>query len=140
MIAYHDTVRSETRIKNKIKAKFRQNGIQCMGDTIYAKTYREEWKGKLPQDLTLLLILDGLWQQLEQLEQTEKNILAAAKARAKQYPEIKLFKALPGIGFINAATVSALLETPYRFADKRKVWMYAGLGCFAQNAESQCLF
>ena len=74
MIAYHDTARSGTRIKNKIKAKFRQNGIQCTGDTIYAKTYREEWKGKLPQDPTLLLILDGLWLQMEQLEQTEKKL------------------------------------------------------------------
>jgi len=31
MIAYHDAVRSTTRIKNKIKARFRQNGIQCTG-------------------------------------------------------------------------------------------------------------
>ncbi len=108
MIAYHDTVRSGARIKSKIKAKFRQNGIQCTGDTVYAKTHREEWKRRLPQDPTLLLILDGLWLQMEQLEQTQNKILAVAKARAKQYPEIKDFKALPGIGFINAATVMAL--------------------------------
>ena len=37
MIAYHDAVRSTTRIKNKIKAKFRQNGIQCTGTTVYKK-------------------------------------------------------------------------------------------------------
>ena len=78
MIAYHDTVRSTTRIKNKIKAKFRQNGIQCTGVTVYSETYREEWKGKLPQEATLLLILEGLWRQLEQSEQTEKELLAAA--------------------------------------------------------------
>jgi hypothetical protein len=35
MVAYHDVVRSTTRIKNKIKAKFRQNGIQCSGTTVY---------------------------------------------------------------------------------------------------------
>jgi len=134
MTAYHDTVRSEIRIKNKIKAKFRQNGIHCTGDTVYSKTHKEEWKIKLPPDSTLLLILDGLWLQLEQLEQTEKKILAAAKAHAKQYPEIKLFSALPGIGFINAATVSAILETPHRFADKRKVWMYAGLGLMRHSS------
>jgi len=134
MIAYHDTVRSETRIKNKIKAKFRQNGIQCTGDTVYSKTHKEEWKIKLPQDSTLLLILDGLWLQLEQLEQTEKKLLAAAKAHAKQYPEIRLFEDIPGIGFIHAATVSAILETPHRFADKRKVWMYAGLGLMRRSS------
>jgi transposase len=134
MIAYHDTVRSTTRIKNKIKARFRQNGIQCTGVTVYSETYREEWKGKLPQEATLLLILDGLWRQLEQSEQTEKELLAAARAQAKQYPEIKHFEALPGIGFISAATISAILETPYRFADKRKVWMYAGLGIMTRSS------
>lgn len=134
MEAYHDTVRSTTRIKNKIKAKFRQNGIPCTGVTVYSKTCREGWKGKLPQDPTLLLILEGLWRQLEQSEQTEKEILAAAKAQAKHYPEIKHFGAIPGFGFIHAATVSAILETPYRFADKRKVWMYTGLGLMKRSS------
>ena len=134
MEAYHDTVRSTTRVKNKIKAKFRQNGIQCTGDTIYSETHREKWKGKLPQDSTLLLILDGLWLQLDQLEQMEKKIVATAKAQAKQYPEIKMFEDIPGIGFIHAATVSAILETPYRFANKRKVWMYAGLGLMKRSS------
>lgn len=133
MIAYHDTVRSTTRIKNKIKAKFRQNGIQCTGTTVL-ETHREEWKGKLPQEATLLLILDGLLRQLEQSERTERNILSAAKAQGKQYPETRLFKEIPGIGFINAATISAILETPHRFADKRKVCMYAGLGIVGRSS------
>ncbi len=134
MIAYHDTVRSTTRIKNKIKAKFRQNGIQCTGTTVYAETCREEWKGKLPREATPLLILDGFWRQLEQSEKTEKELLKAAKIQAKHYPEIKHFEAIPGIGFISAATISAILETPYRFADKRKVWMYAGLGIMTRSS------
>jgi len=134
MIAYHDTVRSTTRIKNKIKAKFRQNGILCTGTTVYSETYRKEWVEKLPQEMTLLLILDSLWRQMEQSEQTEKELLAAARAQAKRYPEIKRFQAIPGIGFIHAATISALLETPYRFANKRKVWMYAGLGIMRKSS------
>lgn len=128
MQAYHDTVRMTTRLKNKIKAKFRHNGIQCAGDAVYTKTHQKEWKDKLPQDDTLYLILEGLWRQLEQSERTEAEILKAAKALSKNYPEVKWFEELPGVGFISAATVSAILETPHRFADKRKVWMYAGLG------------
>ncbi len=134
MIAYHDTVRSTTRIKNKIKSKFRQNGISCTGNTVYVKTHREEWKGKLPPDPILLLILEGLWHQLEQSEKTEKELVAAAKVQAKHYPEIKNFVDIPGIGFIHAATASAILETPHRFADKRKVWMYAGLGIMKRSS------
>jgi transposase len=78
--------------------------------------------------------LEGLWRQLEQSEQTENDLLAAAKAQAKQYPEVKYFKALPGIGFIHAATISSILETPHRFANKRKVWMYAGLGLMQRSS------
>ena len=134
MITYHDAVRSTTRIKNKIKARFRQSGIQYTGATVYSEKHREEWKGKLPQEATLLLILEGLWRQLEQSEQTEKGLLAAARAQAKHYPEIKHFEALPWIGFISAATISAMLETPHRFADKKKVWMYAGLGIMTRSS------
>jgi transposase len=134
MQAYHDTVRMTTRIKNKIKAKYRQNGIQCSGEKVYARTHREEWKQKLPQDSTLRIILEWLWRQLDQSEQNEEEILKAAKALSKKYPEVKRFEALPGIGFISAATISAILETPYRFADKRKVWMYAGLGLIKRSS------
>lgn len=134
MQAYHDGVRMTTRIKNKIKAKFRQNGIQCTGETVYVMTHREEWKNKLPQDHALLIILEGLWLQMDQSEQNEKRLLATAKDMAKQYPEIKRFEKVPGIGFISAATVSAILETPYRFADKSKVWMYAGLGLMKRSS------
>jgi transposase len=134
MGAYHDTVRSTTRIKNKIKARFSQNGIPCSGITVYLESHREEWKEKLPQSATVRLIMDGLWRQLEQSEQTEQELLDAAKAQAKQYPEIKSFRVLPGIGFIHAATISAILETPHRFANKRKVWMYAGLGLMSRSS------
>jgi len=128
MTAYHDTVKSVTRIKNKIKAKFLQNGIACSGETVYLAGHRYQWRQKLPQESALLVIMDSLWQQLDQTEQNEEAILAEAKAQAKQYPEIKLLDGIPGIGFIHAATISAILETPHRFANKRKVWMYAGLG------------
>lgn len=78
---------------------------------VYSKAHREEWRRKLPQDPTLLVILDSLWLQLDQAEQTERNVLSAAKAQGKQYPEIRLFKDIPRIGFISVATVSAILET-----------------------------
>lgn len=128
MMAYHDTVRSVTRIKNKIKAKFLQNGIQCSGGTVYLPEHREKWRQQLPQEPALLVIIDSLWQQLDQTRHTEEAILSEARVQAKQYPEIKLLDGIPGVGFINAATISAILETPHRFADKRKVWKYAGLG------------
>jgi len=128
MIAYHDNVRSVVRIKNKIKAKFLQNGIQCPGETVYLPRYRSKWREQLPQEPILRVIIDSLWQQLDKTAETLEVVLAEAKVQAKQYPEIRLLDGIPGVGFINAATISAIVETPHRFANKRKVWMYAGLG------------
>ena len=97
MTAYHDTCRSVTRIKNKIKAKFIQNGIQCTGETVYLKEHREKWRQRLPQDPSLLVVIDNLWLQLDQAQRAEEAILSAAKAQAKQHPEIKLLDGIPGL-------------------------------------------
>lgn len=128
VLAYHDTVKSETRIKNKLKAKFRQNGIQCTGETVYLENHRESWREKLPKDKIVHLIVSGLWDQLDQIQEVKEEIFKKVKMQSKEYSEIKRFKKIPGIGPIHGATISAILETPDRFANKKKVWMYAGLG------------
>ncbi len=74
VFAYHDTVKSQTRIKNKIKACFRREGIKCSGETVYSETYRAEWKEKLPKNNIVNLIIDELWTQLDQLQNTKEKI------------------------------------------------------------------
>ena len=128
VMAYHDTVKSIVRVKNKIKAKFLQNGISSSGQTVYSPEQRAKWRKKLPQEPTLLVIIDSLWRQLDQIQDDLEAILVEIKLQAKRYPEIKLIDEIPGVGFIIGATIVAILETPHRFADKRKVWAYAGLG------------
>jgi transposase len=128
VMAYHDTVKSVVRVKNKIKAKFLQNGISSSGQTVYSPDHRTQWRQKLPQEPILLVIIDSLWQQLDQIRDNLETLLREIKEQAKRYPEIKLIDEIPGMGVIIAATVVAILETPQRFADKRKVWAYAGLG------------
>jgi len=137
MQAYHDSVKGVTRLKNKIKAKFLQNGIACPGETVYLPEHRPQWRQKLPQEPVLLTIIDSLWQQLDQSQKVEATLLSEAKVQAKHYSEIKLLDGIPGVGFIHAATISAILETPHRFANKRKVWMYAGLGLDKESSAAK---
>jgi len=134
VVSYHDTVKSETRIKNKLKAKFRQNGIRCTGETVYLESHREEWKKKLPKDSVVHLIVQGLWSQLDNVQEVKEGILHSIHMQGRQYPEIKRFTKVPGIGPIHAATISAIVETPDRFANKKKVWMYAGLGIVERSS------
>jgi len=130
VLLYHDTVKSQTRIKNKLKAKFRQNGIKCSGETVYSVKYREEWKKKLPQDKVVQVMVEGLWQQLDQVHEVQEELLGHIRKQSRQYSEIKRFKQIPGIGTVHATTISAIVETPHRFANKKKLWMFAGLERF----------
>ena len=132
VLSYHDTVKSQTRIKNKLKAKFRENGIRCMGETVYSAKYRKEWKKKLPKDKVVHIIIEGLWRQLDQVQEVREEILGQIRRQSRGYSEIKRFKKIPGIGPVHAATVSAIVENPHRFANKKKLWMYAGLGLAEQ--------
>jgi transposase len=65
---------------------------------------------------------------LDQIQDNLETILTEIKLQAKRYPEIKLIDEIPGVGFIIAATIVAILDNPDRFANKRKVWAYSGLG------------
>ena len=126
--SYHSTVESQTRLKNKIKSKFRQNGIPCTGETVYLEKHREKWRSKLKEEKVSLQIVEELWKQLETTAFSVKDFLAMIRKESKHYWEVKAFQKLPGIGLISAATVSAILETPHRFASNKKVWTYGGYG------------
>ncbi len=134
VFAYHDTVKSQTRIKNKIKANFRRNGIRCSVDTVYSDKYRDKWREKLSKNKVTHLIVEELWVQLDQLRESKEKLKRNIRVRSKQYSEIKRFMKVPGIGLIHASTISAIIETPHRFANKKKVWMYAGIALMERSS------
>lgn len=128
MLYYHDTVRTQARLKNIIKAKFRQYGIHCTGKTIFMEEYQENWFSKLNKEPQMQWTIKHLLEQHKCVENIVDAIRKKVKEQAKTYSEIKLFRDLPGIDWINAATFSALIENPFRFATKKKLWTYAGVG------------
>jgi len=128
VFAYHDTVKNQIRIKNKLKARFRTEGIQCKGVTVYSENYRNEWRDRLPKNPIARLIADELWNQLGQLHEAKKTLKKSIGIESKKYSEIKRFMKVPGIGLIHASTIYAIIDTPYRFSNKKKLWMYAGIG------------
>ena len=134
VFAYHDTVKSQARIKNKIKASFRKNGIKCSGTTVYSVKQRDQWRKKLSQNKTTQLVVEELWDHLDQLDVSKEKFRSNIRTQGKRYPEIKRFMKIPGIGLIHAGTISAIIETPHRFANKKKLWMYAGIGLMERSS------
>ncbi|MEW6621199.1 MAG: transposase [bacterium] len=124
---YHDTSKQITRFKNKIKARFRQKGIHAKGSTVYYPQNRLDWLKKLKRPTTVF-ILKNLYDTLDTLRNEQAQNLRELRKLAKKYPPIKKFQKLPGVGFIIAATFFAIIDTPDRFAHKRKPWCYCSLG------------
>jgi transposase len=125
---YHDLVKSQTRLKNKIKANFRQNGIQCKGTTIYKPDNQNKWLDRIDHlshvRWKTTLLLDRLMMVQKQIKMTKQQL----QKYSRQFPEIPRFKKIDGIDLINACTISAIIDTPFRFPNKRKLWTYSGFG------------
>jgi transposase len=130
----YDMSKTQTRVKNKIKSIFRANGIACSGETIYNPEHRKDWLKKLPNNRILYSVIIDHWLQLDQVMSITEKIKQRIGIESRQFPETTLFKKLPGIGPIHAATFSAIIGTPHRFANKKKLWMYSGLGIISRGS------
>ena len=107
--------------------------MQLQG-TVYSDKHRGQWRRKLTKDKVTQLVVEELWAQLDQLGVSKEKFKINIRIQSKQYPEIKRFMKLPGIGLIHAATISAIIETPHRFANNKKLWMYAGIGLMERSS------
>jgi hypothetical protein len=90
IFAYHDTVKSQARIKNKIKAGFRKNGIKCSGTTVYSAKHRGQWRKKLTKNKVTQLVVEELWAQLDQLGISKEKFKSNVRIQSKQYPAARV--------------------------------------------------
>lgn len=124
---YHDITKQIVRLKNKIKAKYRQKLIKCEGSSVYNQNKKEEWLTKLPYPITAFQVSNYM-DVLKRLEMIKISIEKKIKKLSSKYPIIKKFLQVPGIGLISACTFFVIIDTPYRFSKRSKLWAYANLG------------
>lgn len=124
---YYDRVRDAVRMINKIRARCRMYGIAIPRNVIRDKSHRPQWLSGI-QNQSLAKQLEMLWIGYDatsvQVRRTKRQLCALSR----NYPIIKIWSGLPGIGIIRAVTVFAFLDTPWRFAHKNKLWKYCGVG------------
>jgi transposase len=119
VLHYNRIGRSVVRSKNQINAKFREDGIQCV-------TYSAENLDGLNPSKKLEI------QDLQDLMEYTTSIRGRVKQRlvheSRKFPQIRRFQKVPGIGPIHSSTFYAIIDTPYRFQRKSKLWVFCGLG------------
>jgi transposase len=115
------------RIKNRLKAEYRRDGVPTEGSALYEKEHRAAWLAKSSSGVRRFL-LEQLYLKLDIAEEVLDRLGDRLRALLKNNRGYRLLQTLPGIGPSWAAVFVAVIVDPFRFPDKRKLWKYAGLG------------
>lgn len=122
--------------KQRIKAVFRQWGIVDMeGETVYGQAGRTPYLEKVPH-VVVRHHLDRLYALMDETERLKEAALTELKQLGRSHSEIREFKKIPGIGPVNALVFDALIQTPYRFANKQCLWRYCRLGIADRTSDN----
>lgn len=114
--------------KSRLKATFRQAGVQATGSTIYSSSGRKSWRAKLSGEPALLMQAEQYWALLEFLEQSKSQTFKVCRKLAQQNPAYAMMDSLPGADQVISTGYVALIGAASRFARKNLLWSYFGLG------------
>jgi transposase len=135
---YDDVTDQQRRLKQKIKAALREQGVIARGDDVYTSEGREPLVAQVPSTAARDAIRQ-LFDLLDVTVKTQGDARRLMRREAQKYPEIPLFEEVPGIAMITACRFSAYVQTPHRFASKRKLWRYCRLGITDRRSDGKPL-
>jgi transposase len=128
---YHERVGHRVRQANKAIGRLRRWGVVVTERAFAGKADRPALLGRLPAEADApagRLGVGLLWEAYDQAVRHEARLRRELRRRAKGYEAVVRFTALPGVGWVRAATVFAYLDTPWRFTGKSALWKYMGIG------------
>ena len=127
---YDELTAQQARVKTKLKARLRLQGVIVTGERLFSAQGRKEVLAKV-ESRDLRTAITQLYSVLDQSvaaqEQARRLMLRAAQA----FPEIRIFRTAPGIGPIGACRFSAYIHTPQRSAPPLRL---SYPSCYAQIA------
>src|SRR6516162_2077535 len=112
---YHHRVRQRVREALRISSLFRQHGVMVREKDFAAAAGRPALLERLPPVAALREMVTQLWVGYDALVEQEEHWRKELIARAQEEEVVRRFRAVPGIGWIRAATWYAYLDTPARF-------------------------
>lgn len=136
---YIDLRNQQVALKLKIKSMYRHWGVvDVSGGTVYSPKRRNEYLSQV-KHLDIQNQLIHLYKVMDMTEEMEALALKNMKRLGRKYPEIRHFKKIPGIGDVCSHVFDAFIQTPDRFAHKRKVWRYSKLGITDRSSDGKPL-
>jgi len=135
---YDELTQQQARLKTKIKARLRMQGVIVRGEQLFSATGRKAVLAAV-KSVAVRTAISQLYAVLDQsLEsQTEARLLMRRAAQA--FPEVRIFETAPGVGPIGACRFSAYIHTPQRFSSTRKLWKYCRLSVSHRSSNGKPL-
>lgn len=134
LVRTHENLISDcTKVKNRIKAIYRSQAIECSGSSVYQSSNRDQWLAKLTEPgLKFRALL--LFQELDTLTDLRAKAMRAMLREARQHKDFHRLYKIPGLGLINVSRLLAQVGTPHRFQTKRQFWKYCGLAVTTRSS------
>lgn len=135
---YDDLTEQQVRIKQKIKARLRANGVICIGEAVYGAQGRESALAKITSPVAREVI-EQLYELLDQTLTAQEKAFKLMKRESRRYPQIARFQEVPGFKLILASRYFAYIQTAFRFGSKSKICRYCQLGITNRRSDGKLL-
>jgi transposase len=130
---YSCLVSDTTRTMNRLKAIFRGRAIRCAGQDIYNFAHRDKWLCKL-KERGVKQRTRFLYEELAVLMPLRREAKKEMLKEARRHPAYQLLLSIPLFGPVRVAQLIAVVETPFRFRNKRQFWNYVGLAVVTRTS------
>jgi transposase len=135
---YDELTGQQARLKTKIKARLRMQGVIVRGERLFSSKGRQEVLARV-ESHDLRTAIKQLYEVLDQSVTAQEQARLLMLRAAQAFPEIKLFRTAPGVGPIGSCRFSAYIHTPSRFSSKRKLWKYCRLSVSHRSSNGKPL-
>ncbi len=135
---YDEMTGQQARLKTKVKARLRMQGVIVTGERLFSSKGRKEVLAQV-ESRDLRTAITQLYEVLDQSVAAQEQARLLMLRAAQAFAEIKLFRTVPGIGPIGACRFSAYIHTPSRFSSKRKLWKYCRLSVSHRSSNGKPL-
>lgn len=121
------------RVMNRTKALYRSWGIPCKGTQVYTRRHRKQWLNKI-RETGVRRRAELFYEELDGLQSLRRTVRKELLVESRKHPAVKLLCQIPFIGPLRAAQLVAVMQTPYRFRNKRQLWTYSGLAVVTHDS------
>lgn len=128
VLFYHERVRRMVAAGHRLIWQLRRYGIVVTHAALKAQAGRREWMSRLPADKTVRGQARMRLAEYDLLREQARHSRRHLRRLARQEPMVARFTALPGVKWVRAATLLAMIDTPFRFRKKSALWRYLGIG------------